>query len=218
MAANPAPSQPPRDAGHHDNATADFPMDVIAASGALDRESAVQDPAGDQDDGAFRTRLLQSVRSYAAERPDFMDAYQHAREARVSELSALGYTAEEATAITFDNELELIRNAYAAGRNPAELIYQYAAHRGYQPGGSPELHAGLQPGLRMQAPVASPVGGMTEAEKVALAARGQAGAKSLSSAGGGAVGTLTLEALASLSEEEFAEATRGDRWQKLLQI
>jgi hypothetical protein len=57
---------------------------------------------------------------------------------------------------------------------------------------------------------------MSEAEKVALAARGQAASKSLSNAGGGSAGTLTLEALAGMSDEEFAEATKGDRWQKLL--
>ena len=57
---------------------------------------------------------------------------------------------------------------------------------------------------------------MSEAEKVALAARGQAASKSLSNAGGGSTGTLTLEALAGMSDDEFAEATKGDRWQKLL--
>lgn len=57
---------------------------------------------------------------------------------------------------------------------------------------------------------------MSEAEKVALAARGQAASKSLSNAGGGSTGTLTLEALAGMSDDEFAEATRGERWQKLL--
>ena len=57
---------------------------------------------------------------------------------------------------------------------------------------------------------------MSEAERVALAARGQASSKSLSAAGGGATGTLTLEALAGMSDDEFGEATKGDRWQKLL--
>lgn len=161
---------------------------------------------------AFRTQVLQSVRSYARERPDFLAAYQHAREARVAELSALGYGAEEALAITFDDELEVIRNAYATGRNPAQVIYDYAIQRGYQAG-----QAGGEPPARGQTPLHRPVsGGMSEADKVALAARGQAGSKSLSSTGGGSVGTLTLEALAGLSDEEFAEATRGDRWQKLL--
>lgn len=170
------------------------------------------EPAAAEADLAFRTQVLQSVRNYVRERPDFIAAYQHARQARIGELSALGYGADEALAITFDNELEIIRNAYATGRNPAEVIYGYAVRRGFGAvaGGAPDSP-------RSQQPIARPVtGAMTEAERVALAARGQAGAKSLSAAGGGATGALTLEALAGLSDEEFAEATRGERWQRLL--
>lgn len=158
---------------------------------------------------AFRTQVMQSVREAMRERPDFLAAYQHARQARVSELCALGYAPHEALEITFDNELEVIRNAYAHGRNPAQVIYDYAQRHGYR--------GGRSQGIPNSAPVSSASrGAMTEAEKVALAARGQAASKSLSTAGGGSTGTLTLEALASMSDEEFAEATKGDRWQKLL--
>jgi hypothetical protein len=165
-------------------------------------------------DGAFRTQVLQSVRSYAAERPDFMDAYVHARQARVAELTSLGYGPEEALAITFDNEREIINNAFAAGRNPAQVIYDFAIRRGYRPAGEAQLSAAPS-----QIPLAKPAGRarpMSEAEKIALAARGQSASKSLSAAGGAATGTLTLEALAGMSDEEFAEATKGDRWQRLL--
>ena len=153
----------------------------------------------------FRTHVMQSVRDVMRERPDFLAAYEHARQARVSELCALGYTPQEALEITFDNELEVIQNAYANGRNPAEVIYDYAQRRGYGgavSSGAPAVRANL--------------GAMSEAERVALAARGQAASKSLSTAGGGSTGALTLEALASMSDEEFTEATKGDRWHKLL--
>lgn len=156
----------------------------------------------------FRTHLMHSVRDVMRERPDFLAAYQHAREARVSELCALGYAPQEALAITFDNEAEVISNAFASGHNPAQVIYDYAQRHGYRGGPGPVQH-----GTRM-APGPAPA--MSEAEKVALAARGQAASKSLSNAGGGSAGTLTLEALAGMSDEEFAEATKGDRWQKLL--
>ncbi|NJO32660.1 MAG: hypothetical protein HC869_05505 [Rhodospirillales bacterium] len=156
----------------------------------------------------FRTQLMHSVRDVMRERPDFLAAYQHAREARVSELCALGYAPQEALAITFDNEAEIIGNAFAAGHNPAQVIFDYAQRHGYRGGPGPVQH-----GARM-APGSAPA--MSEAEKVALAARGQAASKSLSNAGGGSAGTLTLEALAGMSDEEFAEVTKGDRWQKLL--
>jgi hypothetical protein len=166
--------------------------------------------AQSQADAAFRTQLMRSVGDFVRDRPDFLDAYQHARQARLGELVALGYTPQEALGITFDNELEVIRNAYANGRNPAEIIYSYAAQHGYR-------------GVRAVGPAHDRGGGSmdrgpvpSEAEKIAIAARGQAASKSLSAAAGGSTGTLTLEALAGMSDEEFAEATKGDRWHKLL--
>lgn len=176
----------------HDDPTVEAPIS------GLDAQAGAQ----------FRTQVMHSVRDVMRERPDFLAAYQHAREARVSELCALGYAPQEAVAITFDNEAEIISSAFAAGHNPAQVIYDYAQRHGYR--GGPGL---VQHGTRM-APGSAPA--MSEAEKVALAARGQAASKSLSSAGGGSAGTLTLEALAGMSDEEFAEATKGDRWQKLL--
>lgn len=162
-----------------------------------------------QTDVAFRTQLMNSVRDAMRERPDFVAAYQHARQARVSELVALGYAPAEALGITFDNELEIIRNAYANGTNPAQVIYDYARRRGYR--------GGEQRDMRSGAAASSTHSAMpSEAEKVALAARGQAASKSLSTAGGGSTGSLTLETLAGMSDEEFAEATKGERWQKLL--
>lgn len=184
---------------------------ITPAAGA----PAMSAAASAEEGGAFRTQVLQSVRTYSAERPDFLDAYQHARQARVEELTALGYAQDEAVAITFDNELEVINSAFSAGRNPAQVIYDFAIRRGYRPtGGSEAVPAvGRQPSFTKPATATAP---MSEAEKIALAARGQAAAKSLSAAGGGATGTLTLEALAGMSDEEFAEATKGERWQRLL--
>ncbi len=181
---------------------------------AAEPESLPEDLAHMQAENAFRTQILQSVRGYARTQPDFIDAYRHARQARLGELSALGYSADEAAAITFDNELEVIRNAYATGRNPAQVIYDYALQRGYS-GSAGALRMPDAGQSHAAAPRQAP-GGMSEVEKVALAARGQRGAKSLSSAGGGALGALTLEALAGLTDDEFAEATKGERWQRLL--
>lgn len=184
------------------------------ADDAAEPATLPEDLAYLQAESAFRTQILQSVRGYVRTQPDFMDAYRHARQARIGELSALGYSTDEAAAITFDNELELIRNAYATGRNPAQVIYEYAVQRGYSGSGGALRSPGA--GQSYAAAPRQAPNGMSEVEKVALAARGQAGAKSLSSAGGGALGALTLEALAGLTDDEFAEATKGDRWQRLL--
>lgn len=173
--------------------------------------------AADEASRAFGAQVLQSVRNYATECPDFLEAYQHARRARVEELAGLGFTPDEALTITFENELEVINSAFATGRNPAQVIYDFAVRRGYRPSDGSQAAAvagGASPSAR---PIdARPV--MTEAEKIALAARGQAASKSLSAAGGGSTAPLTLEALADMSDEEFAEATKGDRWQRLLRM
>lgn len=185
--------------GHTHDARPEMPPEAVPVTGAEQQAEA-----------AFRTQLMHSVRDVVRERPDFLAAYQHARQSRVSELVALGYAPHEALDITFDNELEIIRNAYSNGRNPAHVIYDYAQRHGYR--GEPSTRSAQ--GAAATAPARG--GALSEAEKVALAARGQATAKSLSMAGGGSTGTLTLEALAGMSDEEFAEATKGDRWQKLL--
>ena len=185
-----------------------FPERVSPQEGNSPEEASVFDV--DAQAGAqLRTQLMHSVRDAIRERPDFLSAYQHARQARVSELCALGYAPQDALAIAFDNEAEVISNAYATGRNPAQIIYDYARSHGYRGSSNAPRHnpGDAAPGRRVA---------MSEAEKVALAARGQAASKSLSAAGGGATGSLTLEALAGMSDDEFAEATRGDRWQKLL--
>lgn len=188
------------------------PPQELVSDAALQQpqEANAAADGGAHAEAAFRTQLMHSIRDAMRERPDFLAAYQHARQARVSELLALGYTPDEALGITFENELEIIRNAYANGRNPAEIIYDYARRHGF--GGGRPAGSSLGAG----AAVRDRDGVMSEAAKVALAARGQAASKSLSTAGGGSTGTLTLEALAGMSDEEFAEATKGDRWQKLL--
>lgn len=201
-------------ARQHAALSADDTSEPLVGPSEPQREPHVEPPsmaeteAQAQADAVFQTQVMQSVREVLRDRPDFLAAYQHARQARVSELCALGYAPQEALEITFDNEREVIRNAYANGRNPASVIYDYARRRGYggatAPGGSNGAQA-----------VSSGRGILSEAEKIALAARGQAASKSLSAAGGGSAGTLTLDALAGMSDEEFAEATKGDRWQKL---
>jgi hypothetical protein len=114
-------------------------------------------------------------------------AYRHARFHRVAELIDTGYSLDQAVAIANANEAEVRARAMAIGRNPLEPIYQYAVRNGY---------CSSRP--------ASPIS-MTGSQTLVAAAKHTG------------VNPHAVEALARLSDEAFVEATKGDRWQKLME-
>lgn len=118
---------------------------------------------------------------------DQQAAYRHARFHRVGELIDVGYGLDQAVAITDANEAEIRARAAAAGSDPMETIYRYAVLNGYQ-------------GLRSTPPIGSAQSRSTAEDLVADSDDP----------------THHLAALAGLSDEAFTEATKGDRWQKLL--
>ena len=66
-------------------------------------------------------------REFAKTQPEYHDAYQYAAEARDKELQALGYAGPSVRAgIVRSNTAEIINNAIQQGRNPAELVWEYA--------------------------------------------------------------------------------------------
>lgn len=134
--------------------------------------------------------LAEHERQQAAEDlwVDQQAAYRHARFHRVSELIDAGYGLDQAVAVTNANEAEIRTRAAEAGSDPMEAIYRYAVLNGYQ-------------GHRAMRPVAMPQSRSTVEDPAA----------------GSDGPTHHLAALARLSDEAFAEATKGDRWQKLLQ-
>jgi len=122
-------------------------------------------------------------------RADEEAAYRHARFHRVTELMDIGYSLDQAVAITNANETEIGVRAAAVGRSPMEPIYEYAVRNGYRRAQSrPEAHGSLH----------RPHGSAPAA---------QDRSREFS----------TLQMLASMGDEEFDETTKGDRWQRLLQ-
>lgn len=114
-------------------------------------------------------------------------AYRYARLHRIGELTELGYGLDQAVAIADSDEAEVWGRAAAAGRDPLELIYSYAVLNGYQ----------------AEPPAAPrPAGRGTAADNEGR--RHMDGAPS------------SLAALARLSDEAFAEATAGERWERLM--
>jgi len=128
--------------------------------------------------------LAQQEGQRAAEeqRVDRQAAYQHARFHRVSELVDVGYSLDQAVAITNTNEAEIRARAAAVGSDPMEAIYRYALVNGYQ---------GRRPA---PTEISQNEHGLTEHD-------GKSGDP-----------VQKLADLVQLSDEAFAEATRDDRW------
>lgn len=88
---------------------------------------------------------------FSKSQPEYRDAYRFAAESRDKELQALGYTDAGVRAeIVRMNTAEIIHNAAAQGRNPAELVWEYARARGFAPKGarSGEAQAKIAAGLQ----------------------------------------------------------------------
>lgn len=140
------------------------------------------------------SRIVQSEAAFRASAPDYDQALGHLHSLRVKELQVLG--SDEAAA--HEQSVRELRQAAffhaAHGRSPAEVMYGLAKVRGYGP---------------PQAPAVTP------AEQMAMAQRGTQAAASLGG-GGGTAGRLDAKALLAMSDEEFAEATKGDKWRKVM--
>ncbi len=183
-------------------------QEIAAAVGVLTQIALqLEDPVSALDEGAEALAEMLAARDAEIERrhqaaagaarvnarrAEFEGAYRHARLHRVGELVDLGYQLDQAVAITNANEADIRSRALAAGRDPSGVIYRYALLHGYKPR-SARGHD-CHPASRETSVTAKP-----------------------RSAGGADRRIPELEALAAMSDEEFGRATRGDRWQRLLQ-
>ena len=138
--------------------------------------------------------------------PDYDQASQHLINQRDAELVAYGITDPmERKNIIAQDAMTIAANALANGKNPAQVIYDMSKARGYS--------ATPKPATASAAPAQTIP---TETEEVRMAAAGQKAGASLGQLNGAASPPTTLEALAKMSEDEFAEATKGNNWRKLM--
>lgn len=133
-------------------------------------------------------RYKSDADAFSGETPDFKDAYGHLVQSRHAELEAMGFAdPAQREQIIRQNEMEVVFNAYRMGKNPAQVVYEMARHRGY---------------ARKEQQAARP----DPRAKLESVAASQVANKSLSSAGGSSGGgQMTLERLAAMSNEDFAE-------------
>lgn len=150
-----------------------------------------------QQEQAAKAQLAVRVQAAEAEfsrqAPDYLDAIKHLASARVQELMAFGHDEEAARQQSVQ---ELHQHAYwcaANGKDPAAIAYALAKARGYQ--------------AKPAAPSA--------ADRFQVQQRGVAASKSLGN-GGAQQAKTSVEALLAMSDDEFAEATKGGKWAKLM--
>lgn len=132
-----------------------------------------------------RSHIVSAYRAdaaqFEAQNPDFKAAYQHLLNARVQELTSLGYdNAQAMHQALMSDEMSIAYSALQRGRSPAEIIYNLAQQRGYNGGRN------------------------SAASRLDTIERGQFANKSLSNAGGFAGdGDVSAEMLLRMPIEEF---------------
>lgn len=139
---------------------------------------------------AVVTQLAQRVQlateEFSKTAPDVREAGSYLNDIRARELMVLGMPEPQARAKAID-ELNVALMGWAhEGQNPAQVAYELAKVRGYQP---------------KQAQSAE--------QKIAAQQKGTAAARSLGGGGAVSAGKLTAEALANMSDEEFSKLTES---------
>lgn len=123
---------------------------------------------------------------FAQAQPDYNEAMTHLRDWRISDLAQSGFSQQEIAAHIATDMKALYTAGKAAGINPAQLAYLRAQEIGYKR--------------------ATP-----EADKMAAQAKAQQATQSFPQTGGAPqAGGLTMEALANMSDAEFAKVSDAD--------
>lgn len=142
------------------------------------------------------SRVQQAEAAFVEQKPDYLDAVRHLHSQRMRELQALGVEEFAAERQSSQELRDFALFTAHQGRSPAEVAYALAQARGYAP-------------PRAQAPAPDP------AVQIKAAQRGTAAAASLGN-GGGQTGAPSARALLEMSDDEFAEATSGEKWRRMM--
>lgn len=137
----------------------------------------------------FMQTYRQQAEQFAGTQKDFGEAYKFMNERRASMYNVLGYSPQDVARMVAQDERAFVYKSLQDGVNPAERIYALAKHDGYV------------------------LSEETTESQIDTIERGQA-QKSLGS-NGGAPKKTTLESLASMSDDDFAEATKDGKWKAL---
>jgi hypothetical protein len=148
----------------------------------------------------FKIACNKAVGDYIKQTPDYLDAYNFAKESRIKEFEALGYKPQDIPQLIEEDEAVIAVQAFRDGVNPAERIYQFAKIRGYQ---------GKQADAQTTA--------KQNEQRLEKLEKGMQASKSLSNTNGQtATAELTLDAISKMSQDELDEFMANEKnWDKL---
>jgi hypothetical protein len=113
---------------------------LYAKQQSLEKQLAEQIERNKQEENArqqyiSQQQVLNTYRAqamdYAKKEPGFTEAYNHLMQDRITELGYMGFQAEQAAQIAYQEEMMIVGQALSDGANPAERIHQIAKHRGF---------------------------------------------------------------------------------------
>lgn len=125
-----------------------------------------------------------SEQQFAAKQPDYFEAVQHLQRLRHDTYRALGATEEQIPALLEGERQQLLRHALQTRADVPSMVYQLAKTWGYQP-----RQGGQQPA----------------GQRLATLQAGQQAAVTLGALPGTSGAPLTAQALAEMSDAEFAK-------------
>lgn len=158
-------------------------VQVLAAAGQQNQQS--------QAVNQVQQRAMAMEREFAAATPDYVQAVAFLGEHRHRELQEAGWTdPAERQAMISQEAIGIASRAIQMGRNPAEVVYGLAKHRGFQPPAPATDTAAQNNGQRLES-----------------VARGQQqNGRSLSNARGSAPPPMTAARLLEMSDADFDKA------------
>lgn len=141
--------------------------------------------------GAIQNAVVQAETEFTKENPDYLDAVAYMKGLRVAQYKAMGMSEQEAVSVVTGEAYQVAERALQTGRSPAEVAFEMAKAAGW----------------KKKEPV-------TQQDKIETLQKGVKAAKSLGS-GGVPSGAITVDAVANMSDDEFAEFMKSGGWSKL---
>ena len=159
----------------------------------------------------FRQAVACDEQAYTTQAPDLGDAIQYAKGVKFREYTALGLDNDTAALRVQQDAFALAQHAFQNGYSPSELAYRMATALGYRK--TAPAPAAVSAAASSEPTEPAPVPGSAEA---AVEMRAAGGLRQKGSGGAPSnAGTISMQELARLDNDEFIKMTAGKKWERL---